>query len=147
MQDQIQEDLKQAQLGRDEVKVSTLRLLLSEIKNTEIAKGDELSDADIVATIQKEVKKRKEAAEGFRKGNREDQASAEEAELKILEAYLPAQLSNEELTEIVDQAITEIGATQISDMGRVISLVMSKAAGKVDGGRVSSLVKEKLSNG
>ena len=147
MQDQIQEDLKQAQLGRDEVKVSTLRLLLSEIKNAEIAKGDELSDADIVATIQKEVKKRKEAAEGFRKGNREDQASAEEAELKILEAYLPAQLSNEELTEIVDQAITEIGATQISDMGRVISLVMSKAAGKVDGGRVSSLVKEKLSNG
>ena len=64
-----------------------------------------------------------------------------------MEAYLPAQLSNEELTEIVDQAITEIGATQISDMGRVISLVMSKAAGKVDGGRVSSLVKEKLSNG
>ena len=147
MQDQIQEDLKQAQLGRDEVKVSTLRLLLSEIKNAEIAKGEELSDTDVVVTIQKEVKKRKEAAEGFRRGHREEQAVAEEAELKILEAYLPTQLSNEELTEVVDQAITEIGATQISDMGKVIGLVMSKAEGKVDGGRVSSLVKEKLSNG
>ena len=144
---QIQEDLKQAQLAKDEVRVSTLRMLLSEIHNSEIQKGEELTEAEITSVIQREVKKRKEAAEGFRKGNREDQASAEEAELKILEAYLPAQLSNEELTEIVDQAITEIGATQISDMGRVISLVMSKAAGKVDGGRVSSLVKEKLSNG
>ena len=147
MQDQIQEDLKQAQLGRDEVKVSTLRLLLSEIKNDEIAKGRQLSDEDILIVVQREAKKRKEAAEGFRKGSREDAATAEEAELQILEAYLPAQLSNEELTEMIDQAITEIGATQISDMGKVIGQVMSKAAGRVDGGRVSSLVKEKLSNG
>ena len=147
MQDLIQEDLKQAQLARDEVKVFTLRLLLSEIKNAEIAKGDQLIDADVIVTIQKEVKKRKEAAEGFRRGNREEQAVAEEVELKILEAYLQTQLSNEELTELVENSIKIVGVTQISDMGKVIRQVMSKAAGQVDGGRVSSLVKEKLSNG
>lgn len=160
MQDKIQDELKNAQVAKDEVKVSTLRLLLSEIHNVEILlrqsslrgdsvepgqeKGGELSDADIISVIQREVKKRKEAAGGFRSGGREDAAQKEEAEAKILESYLPEQLSNEELTEIVLGAIKEVGATQISDMGKVIGVVMGKVSGRADGGRVSGIVKERL---
>lgn len=140
----VQEDLKQAQLARDEVKVSTLRLLLSEIRNAEIAKGGQLSDEEVIAIIQREVKKRKEAAAGFRAGGREDQAQKEEAELKILEGYLPVQISTEELTKIVEETITEIGATSAADMGKVMGVVMGKVVGRVDGGVVSALVKERL---
>lgn len=96
MVDKVQEDLKQAQLSRDEVKVSTLRLLLSEIRNAEIAKGGQLSDQEVISIIQKEVKKRQEAAAGFRSGAREDQAQKEEAEQKVL-------------TKIVEDTITEVG--------------------------------------
>ncbi len=145
--DQIQADLKNAQLNRDEVKVSTLRLLISEIKNGEISKGQPLSDEDIISVIQREVKKRKEAAEAFRSGGREETAVREEAELKVLEAYLPAQMSNEELTKLVEETINEIGASSLSDMGKVIGSVMSRVKGKADGSTVSALVKERLANG
>ena len=147
--DKLQEDLKEAQLARDEVKVSTLRLLLSEIKNAEIAKGGPsaggLSDEDVVSVIQKEVKKRKEAAAGFRSGGREDSALKEESELKILEGYLPAQMSNEELTKVVEDTITEVGVSSIQDMGKVIGAVMGKVKGQADGGVVSKIVKQRLS--
>lgn len=148
--DQIQESLKQAQLARDETKVSTLRLLLSEIKNTEIALRQSsgqatLSDDDVISVIQREAKKRREAAVGFRQGNREDQALKEESELKILENYLPAQMSDEELTKQVEESINELGAKSLSDMGRVMTAVMGKVVGKADGGRVSNIVKQKLS--
>ena len=146
MQGKIQEDLKQAQLSRDELKTSTLRLLLSEIKNTGIQKGGELSEADIIPVIQKEVKKRIEAAEGFRSGGREEQAKKEEDEAKILEEYLPAQITDEELTQVVENSIKEIGAVGLSDMGKVIGAVMGKVSGRADGGRVSGLVKERLSH-
>lgn len=143
--DKIKEDLKNAQITRDEVKVSTLRLLLSETTNAQIAKGADLSDQDIVSVIQREVKKRKEAAQGFRNGDREEQAVKEELEAKVLKGYLPQQLSDEELTKIIEGTITEVGANSIQDMGKVIGVVMGKVAGKVDGGRVSVLVREKLS--
>lgn len=142
---QIQSDLKQAQLQRDEVKTSALRLLLSEIKNKEIAKGTALSDEDIVEAVRKEAKKRKEAAAGFRSGGREESALKEEIELKILEEYLPAQMSSEQLSEIVDSTINELGAVSVSDMGKVIGAVMGKVKGQVEGGIVSNLVKERLS--
>lgn len=160
--DQLQEDLKQAQLARDEVKVSTLRLLLSEIKNAEIVlrqhappseassgqvKGPSaggLSDEDLVSVVQKEVKKRKEAVLAFRNGGREEQAQKEEAEAKILEGYLPAQMQVEELTKIIENTINEVGAKGIADMGKVIGAVMGKVRGQADGGTVSSIVKEKL---
>ena len=145
MVDNIQSDLRKAQLARDGVKVSTLRLLLSEIKNAEIQKGGSLSDEDIISAVRREVKKRKEAAASFRQGGREEQAQKEEAELKVLEGYLPKQVSDEELTGIVDQAITEVGAESLADMGKVMGAVMGKVAGKADGGRVSELVKGKLS--
>lgn len=141
----IQDDLKSAQLERQELKVSTLRLLLSEIHNLEIQKGVELNEADVISVIQREAKKRKEAVEAFKIGGREEQAQKEEAELKILEEYLPAQLSNEELTALVDQAITEVGVKSITEMGKVMAAVMNKVAGRADGNTVSSLVRQKLS--
>lgn len=144
MLEKIQTDLKEAQLARDEVKVSTLRLLLSEVKNGEISKGGPLAGSDIVSIIQREVKKRKEAAVGFRSGQREEAALKEEQEAKVLEGYLPAQMSNEELTKIVSDTITELGATSIADMGKVMGVVMGKVAGRADGSQVSSIVKEKL---
>lgn len=143
--EKLQNDLKQAQLAREEVKVSTLRLLLSEIHNVEIAKGEKLSDEDVISVIQREVKKRKEAAVGFRAGGREESAQREEAELKVLESYLPAQLSNEVLTKLIEESINEVGAKSQADMGRVMGVVMGKVKGQVDGNIVSSIVKEKLS--
>lgn len=148
--DQIQNDLRQAQLGKDDVRISALRLLLSEIHNAEIEKGGVLSDEEIISVIQREVKKRKEAALGFRQGSREEAALKEETEQKALEAYLPARLSNEELTKIVEDSIKELGASSLQDMGKVMGVVMGKVKGQADGGMVSSLVrsalvKEKLS--
>lgn len=144
MLDKIQNDLRKAQLSRDEIKVSTLRLLLSEIHNLEIIKKT-ISDQDIISVIAKEVKKRKEAIEAFRNGGREQQAQKEEAESKILEVYLPSQANIEELTKLVEDTINELGATSMQDMGKVIGAVMSKVAGRADGGTVSQLVKERLS--
>lgn len=145
LQSQLESDLKQAQLDHDAVKVSTLRLLLSEVRNTQIAKGEELFDAEIISVVQKEVKKRKEAASGFRQGGREEDAVKEEEEAKILKFYLPEQLSDEELTKLVEDAINSTGAKSLSDMGRIIGVVMGKVAGKAEGARVSAIVKEKLS--
>lgn len=146
--DQIQSDLKQAQLERNELKVSTLRMLLSELHYAQIQKGrkeiGELADDEVVAVIQREVKKRKEAIEGFEKGGRKELVEKEEGEAKILSAYLPAQLSDEQLQNIVESSIKETGASSIADMGKVIGLVMSKVKGQADGGKVSALVRDKL---
>ncbi len=144
MEDKIKSDLKQAQLSRDEIKVSTLRLLLSEIKNKEIAQGNVLSDEDIISVVQREAKKRKEAIQAFRSDGREESAQKEEAEALVLEGYLPQQLSNGELTKIVEESINELGAAGMADMGKVIGMVMSKAKGKVDGSAVSAIAREKL---
>ncbi len=158
MKDKLKEDLKQAQLKRDEVKVSTLRLLISEINNLKIQKQTELTDQNIISVIQKELKKRTEAALGFRSGQREDSAQKEEAEAKVLEEYLPKQLSNEELTKIVEgtlseasllhsQNVNDVEAKKDLQIGKIIGIVMSKVGNRADGARVSSLVKEKLLNG
>lgn len=145
--DRLQDDLKKLQLEKNELGVNTLRLLLSEIHNAEIKKGEgeSLSDDEIVAVIQREVKKRKEAAEGFKQGGREDSAQKEEDEALILSKYLPEQLSDEELNSMIDAAISETNASAISDMGKVIGNVMGKVKGRAEGARISSLVKEKLS--
>lgn len=142
--EQIQKDLKNAQLARDEIKVSALRLLLSEIKNAEIQKGAVLSDADIIAVCQREAKKRKEAILAFRSGGREEAAVKEEKELEILSGYLPQQMEVGELTKIVEEAIKETGANSIADMGKVMGVAMNRVKGQADGGMISSLVKERL---
>jgi uncharacterized protein YqeY len=143
MNDTIRQDLKTAMLAKDETAVMTLRMLLSEVKYLEVAKG-ELTDSDYISVIQKELKKRREAAEGFRKGGREESALKEEDEAKILEKYLPQQMTDQQLQSLVDEAINEIGATSMSDMGKVMALVMSKAGQSVEGSRVSSMVRQKL---
>lgn len=146
MEEKIKEDLKQAQLKRDDTRVSTLRLLLAEIANARIAKGNKLSDEEIVSAIRREAKKRKEAMEGFRSGGREEAAAKEEAELMILEDYLPQQLQDDLLQKIVEDVINKLGANSLQDMGRVMGEVMSQVKGQADGGRVSALVKERLSS-
>lgn len=143
--EKIQEDLKQAQLSKDEVKVLTLRLLVSEIKNSKISLGHDLSDEEVVAVAQKEAKKRKESITSFKQAGRADLSAKEEAELQVLKTYLPAQMGDDELNEIIIQAISETGATSTADMGKVIGLVISRVKGQADGGRVSSIVKSKLS--
>lgn len=143
--DRLQDDLKTAQRARDEVKVSTLRLLLSEIKNAQIDKGGEINDEDIVSLVQREVKKRAEAIISFRVGKREDLVIKEEAEERILAEYLPDQLTNEELTKLISDTINETRANSMQDMGKVMGAVMGKVKG-LDGNMVSNIVKEKLSH-
>lgn len=145
--DKLHQDLKQAMLERDEVKTSTLRLLISELKYAQIQKNAELEDSDILLVIQKEVKKRKEGAEGFRKGSREDAALKEESEAKVLESYLPAQISDEVLTKLIEETINSIGASSIQDMGKVIAAVREKVGSGAEGSRISNLVRQKLQNG
>ena len=144
MEDRIKEDLKQAQLSKDELKTSVLRMLLSEVNNQRIQKGSDLTDEEITAAISKEVKKRKEAALAFKNGGREDSAQKEEDEALILASYLPEQMSVEELTKIVEDTINELGANSQADMGKVIGSVIGKVKGQADGGEVSRLVREKL---
>ncbi len=143
MNDKLRQDLKTAMLARDETAVSTLRMLLSEIKYAEVA-GSELNDQAIVSVVQKELKKRREAAEAFRKGDREEQAQKEEAEAKILENYLPTQLTDDQLQSLVDEVINELGATSMADMGKIIPAVMAKAGQGAEGSRVSALVRQRL---
>lgn len=153
---QVQKDLKEAQLARNEIKVGTLRLLLSELNYARIAKGEDLTEQEFISVVQKELKKRKEAAEAFKGGGRAESAEKEETEGKILEVYLPSQLSDEELTKIVEEVISEAcqlalvtdsEKPSLQDMGRIIRLVMDKVRGQADGVRVSWLVKEKLKDG
>lgn len=145
MEDKLREDLKQAQLSKDEVKVSTLRLLLSDLTYAKVAKGtSSLSDEDVVSVVQKAVKQRKESIDSFRKGAREDLASKEEAELTILQNYLPQQISDEELTSIVEESITKTGAKTVQDSGKVIGTVMGKVGQRAEGARVSAIVRSKL---
>lgn len=145
---QIQEDLKQAQLQKDDVKVNCLRMLISELHYARIQKQEgqreELPDEEVVQVVQKEIKKRKEAAVGFRQGGREEAALKEEVEAQILSSYLPEQLSDDQLQKIIEDTINNVGAKTISDMGKVIGVVMGKVKGQAEGARVSALVKEKL---
>ena len=147
MEDKIKQDLKEAMLARQDLAVSTLRMLISELKNASIAKGIDsiLTDSEVISVIQKEIKKRKEASAGFRQGGREEDAKDEELEGSVLERYLPSQLSDEELTKIIENTINSIGASGIADMGKVIGAVMGKVGQSAQGGRVSVLVKTRLS--
>ena len=148
MIDQLQKDLVEAQKAKDELKVSTLRLLLGAVKNFAIAKESASynpSDEEIVSVIQKEIKQRKESIESYKSGNRQDLADKEGKELEILQAYLPEQMSEEEARKLVDQAISETGASSMQDMGKVMGNLMPKVKGKADGSFVNQIVKEKLS--
>ncbi len=143
--EQIAADMKAAMKSGDKLRVSTLRLLRSEIKYAEIRKGESAGEEDIVSVVGREIKKRREAAEQFRQGGRPDAADKEEAEAAILQEYLPEQLSDGEIAALVDEAIAQTGAAGPGDMGKVMGVLMPKVKGKADGAAVSAMVKEKLS--
>jgi uncharacterized protein YqeY len=140
----IEDELKAARLARDEDRRDALSLVLNALRVSEKELQRPLSDEEELQVLQRERKRRVEAAEAFRAGGREEQAEDEEYELSVLEEFMPEQLSEEELEEIVDDVISEVGATSIRDMGRVMAGVMHQVSGRADGSLVSQLVKEKL---
>jgi uncharacterized protein len=140
----IEDDLKAATLARDTSRRDALRLILTSLRSAEKELQRALSEDEELQVLQRERKRRVEAAEAFRAAGREEQAAKEEDELAILEEFMPAPLSEEELEQIVDDAIAETGATNIRDMGRVMADVMPQIAGRADGSAVSQLVREKL---
>lgn len=146
MDAKIKEDLKDAQRAREEIKVSTIRMLLSELTYARVKKGPEaqLDDPEIVAVVQKEIKKRQESIDAFNKGGRPELSEKEQLEMDILKAYLPPQMAEEDLSKMVDEAISTIGASGMSDMGKVIGMVMGKVGQSATSSQVSALVKQKL---
>jgi len=140
----MEDELKEAMLARDGDRRDALRLLLNSLKAAEKELQRPLSDEEELQVLQRERKRRIEAAEAFRAGGRDEQAASEEAELAVLQEFMPEPLSEDELEEIVDDAIAENGATSMRDFGRVMADVMPQVSGRADGSVVSQLVKEKL---
>src|SRR5450755_327431 len=142
--EKLEADVKAAMLARDVERRVALRLILASLRSAEKDLLRPLSEDEELQVLQRERKKRIEAAEAFRSAGREEQADKEEHELEILEDYMPEPLSDEELDRIVDDAIAENKATSMRDMGRVMADVMPQIAGRADGSAVSQLVREKL---
>lgn len=142
---EIQEAVKTAMKSGDRIALSTLRLLLSAIHNEEIDLRKELTAAEIQKTIATLAKQRNESITLFRKGGREELAQKEEAELRILQKYLPPALSEEELRSLIQQSIGELGAKGVEDLGKVMKQVMPQVSGRSDGKRVNDLARELLS--
>jgi uncharacterized protein len=144
---QLQQDLNAAMKARDEVTTATLRMALTSITNEEVAgkTARELSDDDVLKVLVREAKKRREAAEAFDSAGRAELAARERAEGEVLDRYLPAQLSEDELAELIGAAIAESGASNPRDMGAVMKIVAPQVAGRADGKRVSDEVRRRLS--
>ena len=140
----MEDEVKQATLARDAERRDALRLILSALRSAEKELQRPLSDGEELQVLQRERKRRIEAAEAFRAGGRPEQADAEERELEVLQEFMPEPLSEEDLEEIVDDAIAENGATSMRDFGRVMADVMPQIAGRADGSVVSQIVREKL---
>jgi len=140
----IEEELKEAMKARDAERRDALRLILNALKSSQKELQRPLSEDEELQVLQRERKRRLEAAEAFRTGGREEQAQSEERELEILEEFMPEPLSEEEIEEIVDDAIAEVGATSMADLGRVMADIMPQIAGRADGSTVSQIVREKL---
>jgi uncharacterized protein YqeY len=140
----IEGELREAMKARDADRRDALRLMLNALKNSEKELQRPLTEDEELQVLQRERKRRVEAAEAFRAGGREEQAENEEYELEVLEEFMPAPLSEDEIEDIVDDAIAEVGATSIADLGRVMADVMPQIAGRADGSAVSQIVREKL---
>jgi len=141
---QITDDVKQAMRSGEKERLKTLRMVTAAIKQREIDERTELDDSQVLAVVEKMIKQRRESAEQYREGNRPELAEAEEAEIAILEPYLPEQLSEAELVEMVDKTIAEAGATEMSGMGQVMGLLKPRIQGRADMGEVSRLVRSRL---
>ena len=148
LKERLRTDLNAAMRARDQVRLRTLRMALTSITNEEVS-GDaarELSDDEIVKVLTREAKKRREAADAFESAGRADQAAAERAEGVVLADYLPAQLTDEELTSMVSAAIAETGAAGMPGMGKVMKVVTPQVAGRADGARVAAEVRRQLTS-
>ena len=146
LQDRLAQELKSAMLAREKERLGTLRLLKSALDYAQIDKKVEnLPDADVIAIVQKEVKKRRDSAHQFRAGNRPELAEKEEQEIKVLATFLPHPLSTSELEEIVRNTIKELAATSRKEMGAVMKAVQGKVAGRADGKTVSDMISRALS--
>jgi hypothetical protein len=144
IKEKLRADLVTAMKARDELKVSTLRLVSSSIKNREIDERKELDDEGVLAVLTTAAKQRRESIDQYEKGGRQDLADKEKAELDIIQEYLPQQLSKEEVAAFIKEAIAETGAAGAKDMGKVMKALMPKVKGKADGKLVNELVKEIL---
>jgi hypothetical protein len=144
LKDQITEDMKNAMRAKDTVRLGTIRLLLAAIKQKEVDERIELDDGAVVAIIEKLIKQRKDSISQFQAAKRDDLVAIESAELIILQAYMPEQMSEAEVAAVVAKAVAEVGATGPQDMGKVMGLVKSQLAGKADMGVVSAQVKAAL---
>jgi uncharacterized protein YqeY len=141
---EIEGELKDAIKGRQQLRADTLRLTLASLRAAEKELGRPLKEDEELQVLQRERKQRAEAAEAFRSAGRDEQADTEEEELEIIEEFMPEPLAEDELEQIVDDAIAETGATSLRDLGRVMADVMPQVAGRADGSAVSQLVREKL---
>ena len=146
VQEKIQTQMTDAMRSKDQLRLSVLRMMKSAIKNKEIEKMKPLDDGDALSVLNTLVKQRKDSVDQFRKGGREELAQKEESEIKIIEEYLPAAASEDDIRKAIEEAVQEIGASSIKDMGKVMKAALVRLAGKsADGSRVSQMVKEKLS--
>jgi len=146
LQEKLAADLARAMKARDKIRVETLRMVRSAVKNAEIAQQKTLDDSDILAVIAREVRQHRESISEFQKGNRQDLVAKEEAELKILLEYLPRQMSREEITAAARQVIQEVGARGPGDKGKVMQKLMPQLKGKAEGRDVNEAVTELLSS-
>jgi len=145
LKEQLTQDMKSAMKQKDRVQLATIRLLRSAIKNREIELREELNDEEVIKVISTSVKQHKESIEQFKKGGREELVKKEQAELKILESYLPQQMSEAEINALVQEAIEAVNATSMKDMGKVMKYIMPKTQGRADGKMINQLVKAQLS--
>ena len=145
LQSEISAALKDAMRAKDEAKLASLRLVLTAIKNREKEVRRSLEDSEIISLISTQIKQRKESIDHYRKAGRDDLVKAEESELQILQAYMPEELSAEEMSQALDELISEVGAVSIKDMGKVMKAAMAKLAGRADGRVINEMVKAKLS--
>lgn len=142
--DKLQEDMKQSMKARDEVRLSTIRLLRSSVSYAKIEKGSELTDDEVIEVLSREAKKRRESVEAAEKVGRDDVAQRESAELKVIEEYLPKQMDEGEIEAVVREVIAEVGATDMKDKGKVMGPLMQRVKGKADGRLVNSVVEKVL---
>ncbi|MEZ4494348.1 MAG: GatB/YqeY domain-containing protein [Dehalococcoidia bacterium] len=144
LQQQVQDQLKQAMRDQDAVERSTLRMLIAAFKNAEIEAGTSLSDEHALAVVQKQAKQRRESIEEFKKAGRQDLVDQETAELVVLERFLPAQATDEDIRAAAQQVITETGAAGPREIGKVMPVLTASFAGRADGRRISAIVRELL---
>ena len=142
----LEEDQKQAMRNRDSTRLAVIRYLRSEIHNAEIARQTSLDEEEITAVLSRQAQQRRDSIEAFTSGNRQDLVDKEKAELTIILEYLPEQMSREEITELVQRAVEEVGATGAGDVGKVMGVLMPQVRGKAEGREVSSIVSETLNS-